>query len=146
MTDIKKNDSTASLWQTKDIRAINRSIWWRTPQMMLQSTLSILLDMLMLSVSWTIADRFGTPTPGMHIANTMAPILAINIGTLAASGFYGTDDKLHRFAKLFKSLLLAQVIILAAAFLSDLDYGGCRDLYFRSLWYSTFCRLVEPDF
>lgn len=115
MTDIKKKDYD-SLWQTKDIRAINRSIRWRTPQMMLQSTISILLDMLMLYVSWTIADRLGTPTPGVDIADTMAPILAINIGTLAASGFYGTDDRLHRFAKLFKSLLLAQVIILAAAF------------------------------
>ena len=116
MTDLKKNDFTASLWQTKDIRATNRSTRWRTPQMMLRSTFSILLDLLMLSVSWAIADLFGTPTPGMQIADTMAPILAINIGTLAAAGFYGTDDKLHRFAKLFKSLLLAQVIILAAAF------------------------------
>jgi exopolysaccharide biosynthesis polyprenyl glycosylphosphotransferase len=116
MTDLKRNYFTASLWQTQDIRSTNRSIRWRIPQMMVRSTFSILLDMLMLSVSWTIADRFGTPTPGMHIADTVVPILAINIGTLAASGFYGTDDKLHRFAKLFKSLLLAQVIILAAAF------------------------------
>ena len=116
MTDLRETDPS-DLWQFKDIRATNSAIRWRTPTLVvLRSTALLLLDTLMLFASWTIADRFGTPTPGMHIANTMAPILAINIGTLAASGFYGTDDKLHRFAKLFKSLLLAQVIILAAAF------------------------------
>jgi exopolysaccharide biosynthesis polyprenyl glycosylphosphotransferase len=115
MTDIKRPDAT-NLWQTKDIRATNRSQRWRTPQIVLQSTLAVLLDMLMLCVSWMLADRLGTPTPGVHIADTMIPILAVNIGTLAASGFYGTDDKLHRFANLFKSLLLAQIIIITAAF------------------------------
>jgi len=116
MTDLKQTDPS-NLWQFKDIRAKNLAIRWRTPTLVvLRSTALLLLDMLMLSVSWTIADRLGTPTPGMQIADTMAPVLAINIGTLAASGFYGTDDKLHRFAKLFKLLLLAQVIILAAAF------------------------------
>jgi hypothetical protein len=55
-------------------------------------------------------------TSGSHLALTIAPILAITIGTLAASGFYGTGDKLHRFAKLFKALTLAQVVILIAAF------------------------------
>lgn len=115
MTDLKKPNPTVSLWSTEDIRATG-SIGWRTPLLVIQSILLILLDTSMLLASWLVADRIGTPTFGAHISDSMAPILAVSIGTLAASGFYGTDDKLHRFAKLFKSLTLAQIIILIAAF------------------------------
>ena len=116
MTDLKKSDALGYLWQTEDIRATNLSIRWRTPLVILQSIVSIVLDTAMLFVSWTIADKLGTPTIGRHITDTIVPILAVSVGTLAASGFYGTDDKLHRFAKLLKSLTLAQVMILIAAF------------------------------
>jgi exopolysaccharide biosynthesis polyprenyl glycosylphosphotransferase len=116
MTEIKKTDFTASLWQTSDIRSTNLSIQWRTLMVVLRSIVLILLDMLMLFASWTIADRIGTPVAGAHHASKMVTILAISVGTLAASGFYGTDDKLHRFAKLFKSLILAQTIVLIATF------------------------------
>jgi exopolysaccharide biosynthesis polyprenyl glycosylphosphotransferase len=116
MTEIKKTDFTTSLWQTSDIRSTNLSIQWRTLMVVLRSIVLILLDMLMLFASWTIADRIGTPVAGSHLASMMVTILAISVGTLAASGFYGTDDKLHRFAKLFKSLILAQTIVLIATF------------------------------
>jgi exopolysaccharide biosynthesis polyprenyl glycosylphosphotransferase len=116
MTDLKKSDATVSLWQTADIRATNLSLRWRTPIVILQSIVLILLDTSMLFASWTVADRLGTPTAGLHISDSMIPILAVSVGTLTASGFYGTDDKLHRFAKLFRSLTLAQIVVLIAAF------------------------------
>ena len=116
MTDLKKSDAIGYSWQTADIRATNLSMRGRTPLIVLQLVISIVLDTLMLFISWTIADRIGTPTVGRHITDTIVPILAVSIGTLAASGFYGTDDKLHRFSKLFKSLTLAQVTVLIAAF------------------------------
>jgi exopolysaccharide biosynthesis polyprenyl glycosylphosphotransferase len=116
MTDLKKSDAIVYHWQTEDIRATNLSIRWRTPLVILQSIVLIALDTSMLFVSWIVADKLGTPTLGRHITDTIVPILAVSLGTLTASGFYGTDDKLHRFAKLFKSLTLAQVTILIAAF------------------------------
>lgn len=116
MIESEKNDFIASLWQTSDIRSTKLSIQWRTLMVVLRSIVLILLDMLMLFASWTIADRIGTPVTGAHLASMMVTILAISVGTLAASGFYGTDDKLHRFAKLFKSLILAQTIVLIATF------------------------------
>mgnify|MGYP000070002012 FL=1 len=138
MTDLRETDPS-DLWQLKDIRATNLAIRWRTPTLVvLRSTALLLLDTLMLFASWTIADRFGTPTPGMHIANAMAPILAINIGTLAASGFYGTDDKLHRFSKLFKSLTLAQVVILIAAFFYQPGVWGVSRSVFSLAWVLSF--------
>jgi exopolysaccharide biosynthesis polyprenyl glycosylphosphotransferase len=115
MTDFKKNDLNHS-WQTEDIRATNPSRRWRIPSVGLKSLSLLLLDTTMLFASWIVADRLGTPTVGVHLADSMTPILAASIGTLTASGFYGTDDKLHRFAKLFKSLILAQIIVLIAVF------------------------------
>jgi exopolysaccharide biosynthesis polyprenyl glycosylphosphotransferase len=116
MTD-RQNDPTSNLRQAEDIRARNISIRWWTLLNGLRLIALVVLDTLMLFASWTIADRLGTPVAGVHIAsNSMIPILAVGIGTLAASGFYGTDDKLHRFAKLFKSLALAQFIELIAAY------------------------------
>jgi exopolysaccharide biosynthesis polyprenyl glycosylphosphotransferase len=116
MTDLKKPGVIGSMWQTEDIRATNQSMRWQPLIVVFQSTALLLLDTTMLLASWLIADRIGTPTSGRHISDTMVPILAVSIGTLSAAGFYGTDDKLHRFAKLFKSLTLAQVIVLTAAF------------------------------
>jgi exopolysaccharide biosynthesis polyprenyl glycosylphosphotransferase len=116
MTDLKKTHFIGRLWQTEDIRGTNLSIRWRTPIVVLRSITLILLDALMILASWNLADRLGVLAAGGRISDTMVPILAVSLGTLAASGFYGTDDKLNRFAKLFKSLTLAQAIVLTAAF------------------------------
>ena len=116
MTDLKTSDAPNNRWQTADIRAKNLSIrWWSIIDSLKVVALAV-LDVAMLSLSWTLADRLGTPTAGVHLTDSIVPIVAVGIGTLAASGFYGTDDKLHRFSKLFKSLALAQVIELIAAF------------------------------
>jgi exopolysaccharide biosynthesis polyprenyl glycosylphosphotransferase len=129
MTDLKKPDATGPLWQTEDIRATSLSIRWRTTIVALQSVFLILLDTFMLFASWTVADRIGTPTVGLHIADSMVPILAVSIGTLAASGFYGTDDKLHRFAQLFRSLTLAQIVVLIAAFFYQPELWVSRSVF-----------------
>ncbi|WP_310490278.1 sugar transferase [Chamaesiphon sp. VAR_69_metabat_338] len=139
MTDLKKNTPTTSnLWQTEDIRAMQLSMRWRTPIAILRSIVMLGLDALMLYGSWTIADRIGIVTSGSHLALTTAPIVAITIGTLAASGFYGTDDKLHRFAKLFKALTLAQVVILIAAFFYQPGLWWVSRLVFIIAWLLNF--------
>jgi exopolysaccharide biosynthesis polyprenyl glycosylphosphotransferase len=116
MTDLGKTDARDTRWQTEDIRARNLSIQWWTIANGLKVIGLVLLDTAMLYLSWTIADHLGTPTAGVHIADAMIPVVAVGIGTLTASGFYGSDDKLHRFSKLFKTLALAHVIELIAAF------------------------------
>jgi exopolysaccharide biosynthesis polyprenyl glycosylphosphotransferase len=139
MTDLKKNNPmTGGSWQTEDIRAMNLSMRWRTPLVVLRSIVLLSLDTLMLCASWTIADRVGIVTSGSHIVHPIAPILAITIGTLAASGFYGTDDKLHRFAKLFKALTLAQVVILIAAFFNQPGLWWISRLVFIIAWLLNF--------
>jgi exopolysaccharide biosynthesis polyprenyl glycosylphosphotransferase len=141
MTDLKKHNSSTTaggLRQTEDIRAMQPSIRWRTPIVILRSIVLLGLDTLMIYGSWTLADRIGIVTSGSHLALTIAPILAITIGTLAASGFYGTDDKLHRFAKLFKALTLAQVVILIAAFFYQPGLWWVSRLVFVIAWLLNF--------
>lgn len=133
MTDLGKTDTTDTRWQTEDIRARNLSIRWWTIANGVKVLALVLLDTAMLYLSWTIADRLGTPTAGVHIADAMILVVAVGIGTLTASGFYGSDDKLHRFSKLFKTLALAQVIELIAAFFYQPGIWVSRSVFIIAL-------------
>jgi FlaA1/EpsC-like NDP-sugar epimerase len=133
MTDLRKTDTTDTRWQTEDIRARNLSIRWWTIAHGAKVLALVSLDTAMLYLSWTIADRLGTPTAGVHIADAMIPVVAVGIGTLTASGFYGSDDKLHRFSKLFKTLALAQVIELIAAFFYQPGIWVSRSVFIIAL-------------
>jgi exopolysaccharide biosynthesis polyprenyl glycosylphosphotransferase len=133
MTDLQKSDVTGSRWQTADIRARNLSIRWWTIAHGVKVIALVLLDTAMLYLSWTVADRLGTPTAGVHIADAMVPVVAVGIGTLTASGFYSSDDKLHRFSKLFKTLALAQVIELIAAFFYQPGIWVSRSVFIIAL-------------
>ena len=132
MTDLGKTDA-ADKWQTEDIRARNLSIRWWTIANGVKVVALVLLDTVMLYLSWTIADHLGTPTAGVHIADAMIPVVAVGIGTLTASGLYSSDDKLHRFSKLFKTLALAQVIELIAAFFYQPGIWVSRSVFIIAL-------------
>ena len=116
MTDPKIFDRTNNISNAGDIRATNFLIRRRTLIRGIGLTVLMVLDALMLYLAWTIADRFGTPVNGAHLLKSIVPILVISIGTLAASGHYGSDDKSHTLPKLFKSLTLAQIVLLIGAF------------------------------
>jgi exopolysaccharide biosynthesis polyprenyl glycosylphosphotransferase len=115
----RKIDTIGNLPQTEDIRSRKLSVRWGTLINNLQLVILLLLDIAMLLVSWTVAAHISSPIASVDMANSMLSILVISIGTLTASGFYGTDDKLHRFTKLFKSLTLAQIIVSIAAFFNQ---------------------------
>ncbi len=129
MTDLKKSGATGGLWQAEDIRATNLSIRWWTVLSICKPIGLIAIDAAMLFVSWTVADRIGTPTVGVHIIDSIVAILAVSIGTLTASGFYGTDDKLHRFSKLLKPITVAHVVVLIAAFFYHPGFWVSRSVF-----------------
>ena len=86
----------------------------------------VILDSLAVSLAWFLADELGTPVWGEHLLvnsqkpmGLLLPVLVVNLGVLAASGFYGTDDKRRSYVRLPPSLTLAQIILLTAVFLSD---------------------------
>ncbi len=134
----KTNLKTGILQQDEDIRTMQLSMPWRTPIAIIRLILLMAIDTTMLYGSWTIADLIGIETSGSHITNTIVPLLAIPIGTLAASGFYGTDDKLNRFAKLFKALTLAQAVTLIAAFFYHPGLWWVSRLVFTIAWLLNF--------
>ena len=134
MNDFKETDHRDVLWQTQDIgavnlaldirkanlaldiRASNLSLRWRTLIIGLQLVSLIVLDISMLFVSWILADLVNGSKSELNIYSSMLPILAVNVGILTVSGFYGADEKLNRFAKLLKSLTVAQIVLLTIAF------------------------------
>jgi exopolysaccharide biosynthesis polyprenyl glycosylphosphotransferase len=134
MNDLKKTDTSGVTWQSDDlsamnlaldirkvnlaldIRASNLSLRWRTLIVGLQLITLIALDISMLFVSWILADLLNTSRSDLNIGSSMLPILAVNLGILTVSGFYGADDKLNRFAKLFSSLAVAQIVLLTMAY------------------------------
>jgi exopolysaccharide biosynthesis polyprenyl glycosylphosphotransferase len=129
MTDLKKSGTTGAMWQAEDIRATNLSIRWWTVISACQSIGLIVIDAAMLFVSWTVADRIGTPRMSIHITDSIVPILAVSIGTLTASGFYGTDDKLHRFSRLLRPITVAHVVVLIAAFFYQPGFWVSRSVF-----------------
>jgi exopolysaccharide biosynthesis polyprenyl glycosylphosphotransferase len=169
MNDLKKTDTSGVTWQSDDlsamnlaldirkvnlaldIRASNLSLRWRTLIIGLQLTTLIALDISMLFVSWILADLLNTSRSDLNIGSSMLPILAVNLGILTVSGFYGADDKLNRFAKLFKSLTVAQIVLLTMAYfykpklwslhsviltawpLNFIFIGGARFLFYLSM-------------
>ncbi len=117
MTIIKgKIDDIGGLPRKEDIRSRKSFTNWSTLISNVELIILVGMDALMLLASWTFAARTNPTIAGLNIADSVLPILAISIGTLTASGLYGTDDKLHRFTKLFKSLTLAQIIVFIATF------------------------------
>jgi exopolysaccharide biosynthesis polyprenyl glycosylphosphotransferase len=117
MADLNRlTHQTGSTWHSGDIRATNFLIRWRTLVGGMQSIVLMVLDALMLASAWTVADNIGTSVDAVHLFKSIVPIAIVGIGTLTASGLYSTDDKLHTLPKLFKSLTLAQLFLLIAAF------------------------------
>lgn len=145
MTDREKLDVAGTTWQTKDIRARNLSIRWETIANGVLSIFLVLLDASMLVAAWTIADRLGTPTVGLHISESIVPILVVSIATLAASGLYGTDDKLHRFSKLFRALTLAQLVVLITAFFYHPEFWVSRSVFLIA-WILNFVSIGTARF
>jgi exopolysaccharide biosynthesis polyprenyl glycosylphosphotransferase len=169
MNDFKEPDPNSILWPSKDIgavnlaidlskanlaldiRASNLSLRWRTLIVGIQLITLIVLDTSMLFTSWILADLINGAKSELSIYSSMLPILAVNLGILTVSGFYGADEKLNRFAKLFKSLTVAQIVLLTIAFfykpnlwalhsviltawpLNFVFIGGARFLFYLSM-------------
>lgn len=98
----------------------------------------VVLDSLALSLAWFLADQFGMPVAGKHLLlnsqlelELLLPILVVNIATLAASGFYGSDDKRRSYVRLPTSVSLAQIILLTTVFLYQPTVGVSRTVF---LW------------
>jgi exopolysaccharide biosynthesis polyprenyl glycosylphosphotransferase len=116
MTEPKLLERTQTNWNTGDIRATKFLIRPRTVVRGIGLLVLMVLDALTIGGAWTIADRFGTPIHGIHLFTSLVPVVALSVATLAASGHYGSDDRSRTLAQLFKSLTLAQFVLLIAAF------------------------------
>ena len=136
MTELNRLDQTQSTRHSGDIRATNFLVRWRTLKTVIQSAIRMLLDAAMLAIAWTVADDIGTPVNAQHLFTSNWPIVVVGIGTLTAAGLYSTDDKLHTIPKLIKSLTLAQILLLIAAFLYHPGVWISRSVFILSWLFS----------
>ncbi|MGQ4646892.1 exopolysaccharide biosynthesis polyprenyl glycosylphosphotransferase [Lyngbya aestuarii] len=102
----------------------------------LRINLLVFIDSLALSVAWVIADKLGTPVEKFNFLlkldqqlGFLLTMLVINLGILAASGCYGSDDKKRSYINLSKSLTLGQTILLITAFLYQPEVGISRSVF-----------------
>ncbi|HEY9846241.1 MAG TPA: sugar transferase, partial [Candidatus Caenarcaniphilales bacterium] len=80
----------------------------------------VLLDCGLLSLAWLIAGAYGTPiTSSWSLQHPLSllPILAIEIGLIAAQGLYQSGEKRRDYFGLIKTLTFAHFVLLLVAFL-----------------------------
>lgn len=99
----------------------------------------LLLDSLMITCAWILADRLGNTTETFNLLGGsdsqpafLLPILAITVGIAAASGIYGTDDKRRNYFNLLKSLTMAQVVLLMLGYLYEPEAVIARSTFLLS--------------
>ncbi len=115
----------------------------------LRVAILIFSDSLMLSLAWFIADWLGTSIDSFQLfgaegrSGFLPTILVMNIGILAASGHYGTDDRRRGFLNLLKSLTLAQGILLLISFLSQGSANISRSTFILSWILALFLVFTE---
>lgn len=87
----------------------------------LRAGVLVLLDFLLLSVAWQLAEAYGTPlkSPWSIERNpfSLLLILATIIGLLAVQGFYQSREKRHDYLGLIKTLSFSHLLLVFIAFL-----------------------------
>lgn len=116
----------------------------------LRIILLIVLDSLMLSYAWLLADKLGTPVGAFSLISTqnenpgfLIPILVITLGIVASAGLYGTDDRRRDFFNLVKSLSFAQCVLLFIGYLYEPEAVISRSTFLLSWVFAVVFVLSE---
>ncbi|MBE9170130.1 hypothetical protein IQ238_22270 [Pleurocapsales cyanobacterium LEGE 06147] len=114
---------------------------WKT-LFWLRTILIVLLDSSAIAIAWLISKKLGTPVYSFSLLGLRQEqgeiswiwlIIAVNLGSLLASGLYGTDERIRSYTNLFKALSLAQITLLLIAFLIEPGIWVSRSV-FLSAW------------
>jgi exopolysaccharide biosynthesis polyprenyl glycosylphosphotransferase len=113
----------------------------------------VLLDSLMISGAWILADQLGNTTETFNLLGGsdsqpafLLPILVITLGICASSGIYGTDDKQRNYLNLLKSLTMAQVVLLMIGYLYEPEAVIARSTFLLSWFFTMTLVVVERLF
>jgi exopolysaccharide biosynthesis polyprenyl glycosylphosphotransferase len=89
----------------------------------LRAAALILIDFLLLSVAWQLADTYGTPLKSSWSIEgnpfSLLLILTTIVGLLAVQGFYQSREKRHDYLGLVKTLSFSHLLLVFIAFLSQ---------------------------
>ena len=137
--------------QRLDIRApIITTLSRGTGMSWLRVGIVVLLDSLMITGAWILADRLGNTTETFNLLGRsnsqpafLLPILGITLGIAASSGIYGTDDKRRNYLNLLKSLTMAQVVLLMLGYLYEPEAVIARSTFLLSWVFTMTFVLAE---
>lgn len=110
----------------------------------------LILDSLMITGAWIMADNLGNTTETFNLLGGsdsqpafLLPILLITVGICASSGIYGTDDKQRNYLNLLKSLTMAQVVLLMLGYLYEPEAVIARSTFLLSWLFTMTFVMVE---
>jgi exopolysaccharide biosynthesis polyprenyl glycosylphosphotransferase len=96
----------------------------------------IFSDAIAMSSAWWLASRLGTPLSSpWHISNNLAflpLILLVGVSIIGARGLYKAGGCRRDYFGLFKSISLAQIILLLIAFLNEPQNAFSRSTFLLS--------------
>ena len=80
----------------------------------------ITFDMISLTLSWSLAERFGTPTTSFWRLEvnpySIIPIIGIIVSIVASRGLYSAGDKRRDYVGLLKAVALGDILFLLTAY------------------------------
>jgi exopolysaccharide biosynthesis polyprenyl glycosylphosphotransferase len=98
----------------------------------------ILLDSLLLSLAWQIAETLGTPTASpwsiYHNPVSLLPIVGVVIGVLTARGLYQAGEMRRDYLAVIQAVTLAEGLLLLIAFFYAPDQFVSRS-HFLLFWF-----------
>ncbi len=81
----------------------------------------VLLDAILLSLAWQLAETYGTklnyPWDTQYNPFSIVPIVATEVSLIAAGGLYESGEKRRKYFSLIKNLTFSYVLLLIIAFL-----------------------------
>ncbi|MBV6623683.1 MAG: sugar transferase [Rivularia sp. (in: Bacteria)] len=108
----------------------------------------ISIDMIALSLAWTLAINFGTfvESPWTRKASFISLILVVGIGMIASKGLYSPGFYRRNYTALIKAVTLSEIFLLLIAFLYEPDAYVSRSsfliFWFLSIAFTCIGRFV----
>ncbi len=100
----------------------------------------LLLDAIALSLAWSFAVYYGTPTnsPWTEKTSFSALTVALQIGIIATTGLYQAGNQRRNYLGLLKAISLSQVFLLLIAFLYEPEQYVSRSTFLLFWFLSVF--------
>lgn len=129
--------------ERRDLRApMAFSVGRGTAAGLLRTLAFVALDTILLSLGWRLSVSIVAwvewlqSVPSFDLSRFLLPILIVTQATLASAGLYSARESRRNFTRLFRSITLAQVMLVAIAFLYEPGLFVSRSTFLLAWFFS----------